>query len=158
VSYSSSSSLLPNFFAIAAVTLGCCPVPSCRHCYCRVDCWIVCAADAASLSSFYSLLSLRPHFCAHSPDPSCQLLSLRRLPLWQPLPSGNAGDRVLEGVPTTVLVGHAATEDGDCHSLLRHSLCMMLQYTGYNLGASDCWPENKTGLWHKTAQKGTNWH
>ncbi len=36
-------------------------------------------------------------------------------------PSGDAGERALEGAPAAVVVGHSLTDDGDVHSPLRHS-------------------------------------
>ena len=60
-SYSSSSSLRPNYVAMTAVTFGRCPTPSHRHCYRIVDCRFNHAINVMFLS-FLSSSSLRPHF------------------------------------------------------------------------------------------------
>ncbi len=108
---------------------GTLPAPSCQHCYCKFNCRIVCAADAASSASYLSSSSLRPQFWHPSPLPLCRSSPLHRFPC-RPPPTGDAGERALEEAPTTVIFfGHAAMDDGDGHSPLHHSLCMMIQYT-----------------------------
>ena len=164
VSYSSSSLLRPHVVAIAVVAFGRCPTPPCRHCYCQVDCWTNRAADVASSASYSSLSSLWPHFGAHSPSPPCRSSSLGRLPPRHPPPLRGRGR---EGV------GHAAMDNGDGHSLLWHSLCMMQQYNtqGTIWGRATIGPKQKrdcgtnrhkplqTGTdRHKSAQIGTNQH
>ena len=125
VSYSSSSLLRPHVVAIAAVAFGRCPTPSCRHCYCQVDCWTDRAADVASSASYSSLSSLWPHFGAHSPSLPQPIVVFGSPSSSAPPPSGDVGKRALEGAPATVIASHAGTDDGDGHSLLWHSLCMM---------------------------------
>ena len=108
-----------HFVAVDVVTFGHCPTPSHHHCYCQVDCRIVCATDATSSASHSSSSSLRPYFCTHPPSPPANHRLCAAFLVGAP-PPGDAGERALEGVPAAIVVDHAATEDGDGHSPMWH--------------------------------------
>jgi hypothetical protein len=74
------------------------------------------------------------------------------------------GERALEEAPTTVIIGHAGTDDGDGHSQLKHSLCMMIIHRATIWGRVTVGPKTKRDCgtkqpnWHKPAQTSTNKH
>ena len=83
--------------------------------------------------------------------------------LGTPPPSGDVGERALEGAPATVIASHAAMDNGDGHSLLWHSLCMMQQYNtqGTIWGRATIGPKQKRDCGtnqHKPLQTGTDRH
>ena len=75
-----------------------------------------------------------------------------------------SGERALEEAPATVIVGHAGTDDGDGHSQVQHSLCMMIIHRATIWGRVTVGPKTKRDCgtkqpnWHKPAQTSTNKH
>jgi hypothetical protein len=112
-------------------------------------------ANTASSASYSSLLLLGPHFCAQHSPPHPADRCLHAVFLVGDHSSRDTAQArgPLEGAPAALVVGHAATDDGDGHSPLRQSLCMMLQNRGYQFGSKGLLAQKRNGT---AAQNGTN--